>query len=283
MKIVISRKGFDSGSGGVPSPILPDGRLVPLPIPSAGDPHQYADVMVNGVQIDKLVEDLTGGRIKGSDRCHFDPDVDAASVRHRPPGWGPAFGQIGAAQSHLARHGVGVGDLFLFFGWFRPVEQVAGTRWQYVKDRPGIHVIYGWLQVNDVIQVNSKDARLRPFKSHPHLHNRDADSNTMYLSGRKASIGSIKADGAGMFPVLRAGRVLTDCTQSNRSVWRLPAWFHRDTGTTLSYHDQPHRWCSDGSSQYCTLQSVARGQEFVLNPGSASQAEQWLEELFAAG
>ena len=28
MKIILSRKGFDSGSGGVPSPIFPDGQLL---------------------------------------------------------------------------------------------------------------------------------------------------------------------------------------------------------------------------------------------------------------
>ena len=34
MKIILSRKGFDSSYGGYPSPILPDGSLVSLPIPS---------------------------------------------------------------------------------------------------------------------------------------------------------------------------------------------------------------------------------------------------------
>ena len=33
MKIIISRKGFDSGSGGFPSPIMPDGTLLTTPIP----------------------------------------------------------------------------------------------------------------------------------------------------------------------------------------------------------------------------------------------------------
>lgn len=29
MRIILSRKGFDSAAGGCPSPILPDGRLFP--------------------------------------------------------------------------------------------------------------------------------------------------------------------------------------------------------------------------------------------------------------
>ena len=34
MKIILSRKGFDSENGGYASPILPDGSLVSLPIPN---------------------------------------------------------------------------------------------------------------------------------------------------------------------------------------------------------------------------------------------------------
>jgi len=34
MKIILSRKGFDSEAGGYPSPILPDGTMLSLPIPS---------------------------------------------------------------------------------------------------------------------------------------------------------------------------------------------------------------------------------------------------------
>jgi len=34
MKLILSRKGFDSTYGGYPSPILPDGTLLSLPIPN---------------------------------------------------------------------------------------------------------------------------------------------------------------------------------------------------------------------------------------------------------
>jgi hypothetical protein len=36
MKVILSRKGFDSGYGGYPSPVLPDGTILSLPIPIAG-------------------------------------------------------------------------------------------------------------------------------------------------------------------------------------------------------------------------------------------------------
>ncbi|MBO4456467.1 MAG: hypothetical protein J5802_01965 [Butyrivibrio sp.] len=34
MKIILSRKGFDSTNGGCASPIMPDGTLLSMPIPS---------------------------------------------------------------------------------------------------------------------------------------------------------------------------------------------------------------------------------------------------------
>jgi hypothetical protein len=45
MKIILSRKGFDSSYGGYPSPILPDGKMVSLPIPLKDD-LTYSDLEV---------------------------------------------------------------------------------------------------------------------------------------------------------------------------------------------------------------------------------------------
>ena len=41
MKVIFSRKGFDSGFGGMPSPVLPDGTMLSMPIPSKGDLVHY--------------------------------------------------------------------------------------------------------------------------------------------------------------------------------------------------------------------------------------------------
>ena len=60
------------------------------------------------------------------------------TVGIREPGWRPLFGQEGAAETHLANQGVGTGDVFLFFGLFRPVEK-AGDGWRYVRgSRPRV-------------------------------------------------------------------------------------------------------------------------------------------------
>ena len=113
-------EGFDSAAGGGPSPILPDGTLVSLPIPLGPSPVTYRDVYHNGSPLADLVTPLSRGRVTADHPCHLDPDLRRES-RARLPGWRPIFGQCGPALSHLRNEGVKPGDLFIFFGWFREV------------------------------------------------------------------------------------------------------------------------------------------------------------------
>ena len=107
MRIVFSRKGFDGASGGCPSPILED-RPISLPIPT----ERRSTVSFEALGLGPLVERASRGRIDRSRLCHADPDLVHG-----------AFGQTGAAQSHLERRGVGVGDVFLFFGLFAALDE----------------------------------------------------------------------------------------------------------------------------------------------------------------
>ena len=102
MKIIFSRKGFDSGSGKVPSPIFPDGSLVSLPIPDKNSTIEYSHINTpNGVEMGGLVEKLTKGRIPQHFKAHLDPDLFRGSLK-RERGWQPAFGQTGQAQGPLS-------------------------------------------------------------------------------------------------------------------------------------------------------------------------------------
>ncbi|BAP87799.1 putative uncharacterized protein [Burkholderiales bacterium GJ-E10] len=96
------------------------------------------------------MEALTRGRLSRDGASHLDPDLDL-TVLPRRQGWRPAFGQTEGQLTHLMNCGVEPGDLFLFFGWFREVEeQPDGT---LVKARIGQnrHVIFGWLQIGSII------------------------------------------------------------------------------------------------------------------------------------
>ena len=44
MKVVLSRKGFDSSFGGYPNLIIPNNEMVMLPIPSIDDTYKYLDI-----------------------------------------------------------------------------------------------------------------------------------------------------------------------------------------------------------------------------------------------
>ena len=109
---------MDSESGEMPNPIV-NGRLIMLPIGGeiAGR-RQYRNLRCAGIELGKLVCDLSKGRISPATPVHLDPDLSRGSCRRRR-GWRPMFGQAKASEAHLARMGVTVGDLFLFFGWFR--------------------------------------------------------------------------------------------------------------------------------------------------------------------
>ena len=58
----------------------------------------------------------------------------------------------GTAQSHLNKQDVGSGDVFLFFGLYRRVEKTA-QGWHFVKGAPELHLLWGWLQVDQKYRV----------------------------------------------------------------------------------------------------------------------------------
>ncbi len=118
MRIVFSRKGFDSSAGGGPSPIVagPDGhaRPISLPIP---DTKGLSRTTYGDLGLGDHAARASRGRLGARDLCHHDPLFleDKTCL----------FGQTGAAQTHLERQGVGVGDVFVFFGLLRRQARAA--------------------------------------------------------------------------------------------------------------------------------------------------------------
>lgn len=284
-RLILSRKGFDSGYGGMASPILPDGRLLPLPIPAAQDTFRLGDLNAEGIALGPLLRDLSGGRHSRRTRVHLDPDLDRRPDL-RLPGWRPALGQNGAAQSHLARQGVGPGAVFLFFGWFRQTERHAG-RWRYVPGAPDLHLLHGWLEVAEVLPiVRERDECLHRhpwIADHPHvanpLHYHGAD-NVLYIAPERSAFAA-QGHGGGFFSHYADALRLT-ATGASRSVWALPEWFHPGPEINpLTYHANPARWSREPGR--CLLRSVPKGQEFVLDLAGRPEAGEWLRGVVAAG
>lgn len=269
MRVILSRKGYDSENGGCPSPILPDGRLISLPIPSSGDPRTYADLM--GDDGDPLSETLRGLELFGSGGiaacCHLDPDLGAWSVP-RAPGWRPSFGQVDAAAAHLDNKSVGVGDLFLFFGWFRRTEIVGGKlRFVHGKHQD-LHVIFGWLEIGEIVRPTPGSAVPAWLADHPHClaRRRGNATNRIYVARDRLTV-IPKQPGAGIFRYDE--RVVLTKPGMSRTRWALD----RDVfgGVEISYHSADS-W-EDGF-----FQSARKGQEFVLVAND--RVVRWLRELF---
>lgn len=274
MKLILSRKGFDSVAGGCASPTFSDGSFFSLPIPQPPPlPDKSKQVTFSDIRfnhpIGQIVEDLSKGRTNANDVTHFDPDLRRDSLP-RKTNWRALFGQAFAAQSHLARHDVGVGDLFLFFGWFREVENIGGV-FRYKPGALDRHVFFGWLEVGEVWPLGMDRNNVPDWANmHPHITAEFEPSNTVYVAAEKTS-------SAGTFPRVTDELVLT-CPGANRSFWRLPKWFYPNgKNSCLSYHSSPTRWKVE--DDYAYLTSVGRGQEFVLDSNDYPEAEDWVRRL----
>jgi hypothetical protein len=279
MKIILSRKGFDSASGGCPSPILPDGRLAVLPIPDPLSSIRYGDISLAGIRADTLVADLTNGRLGRADTAHLDPDI-ASQCLERKQGWRPVFGQRGAAQGHLRNHRVGPGDLFLFYGLFRETE-LEESKYRWKKSAVARHIIWGWLQVDEILEVTPELAEKFGWLAyHPHFEHIEEKNNVIYVS--KPTVqwpGCGARPGSGVFGRIDSSLVLS-CSRrdSGPSSWELPGWcFPRKGVYPLSYHGKMERWQRSGASTLLSV--VSRGQEFVLDADHYPEAISWVSSL----
>lgn len=276
MKLILSRKGFDTSAGGCPNPVFPDGSFLALPIPDPQSPIRYSQIRHQGHSLGPMVSQLTGNRAFSRKGAHLDPDL-LADALERQPGWGPLLGQHGAAQAHLANHGVGKGDLFLFFALFRPVEKVRG-RWRFVPGSRAFHAIWGWLQVAEVWSLGESRQVPAWAAYHPHLFGQRSAHNSLYMAGEELTLTGGKAPlpGAGVVPGISALQRLTAPDAAGVTDWRLPAAFMPEPEKEpLSYHQKMARW-QEEDEHWCRLKCAARGQEFVLNLEHYPGVTEWL-------
>ncbi len=205
------------------------------------------DLNFKGVNLGEIVSQLTCGRIRPDATVHFDPDLDS-SMTARGKGWRPSLGQMSAAQMHLRNNNVCVGDVFLFFGWFREVEMGA-MGWQFVRNAPNKHVMFGWLQIGEILDAaRERETVLRAnpwLDRHPHLSCR-ADyinlrkNNTVYVASESCDFAPT-LQGGGVFSRYRDELCLTWPGRS-RTQWRLPEWMMPKGGESSMTSNPTSRW-----------------------------------------
>ena len=266
MRIILSRKGFDSQYGRQASPILPDGTLLSFPIPSEDD-ITYDSILWAGQSYLDIIRCLKPRTfLNENSKCHLDPDLRAITI-HRESGWMPAYGQTGSSLSELRTNGVTKGDLFLFFGWFKHTEYYKGSL-RYIPRTPNLHVIYGYMQIGNIIESIEQIPKWLNY--HPHANQKnykeawEKGQNAIYLPSDHLTFAP-DLPGSGTFNFDK-NLVLTKEGYS-RSRWEFPESMR---GVAISHN--PNGWKSD------YFQSAAIGQEFVMD-GTTSVME-WVKDLF---
>ncbi|MCO5269473.1 MAG: hypothetical protein M9897_11345 [Brumimicrobium sp.] len=270
MKIILSRKGFDSSSGGIPSPILPDGTLLSLPIPN--DVNRYEDLEYKGKNYFEIIYELSNGKIRNKE-CHYDPDIreNAIKANLRPKNWRAAFGQVGASLTHLQNYEIQKGDLFLFFGLFRECE-IKNGKYQFIRGTKPKHIIWGYLQIDEILQ-NPTEKEFpwlveKGKNKHPHI-DRENKNNAIFIGAKTLSWDkSMKGADCLEFNHMR---VLTREGMST-SRWELPDFFKE---IDISHHKR-----SDWKDNY--FQSTGRGQEFVFSTENRLDVMNWVSDLIGA-
>jgi hypothetical protein len=240
-------------------------------------------VTPQGKRVAELVHQLTHRNIRPSDCVHLDPDIRpelrSLECRELPL----TFGQDSGSQTELKE--LIEGDLFLFFGWFRKAQEYPTGSFRFSDDGADIHSIWGWLQIAEKLDLQSKLSRAQKIASHhPHVsHHGKRKNNCLYVASDTLTFLPNRA-GAGTFSKFHDGLSLSDMQSQlrpqKRSYWRLPAFFKQ---MTVSRIPKISDWDRVGDSilgraAYCP------GQEFVFKTnGHKEEIAKWLDGIFAEG
>ena len=224
--IILSRKGFDTAYGRCPSLIIDGKQMVSFPIPEDSEQGRNATnkdtnypkyseltIKLDGIGV-KSLKDLileSTGKTKktifkdmelnkddkgdNEARCHLDPQLlNYLNV----PDFVASLGQMGIAARLLNKYNVKKGDLFLFFGNFKfvndklePVPQkIKGKYGKYeVPENAFLHCIWGYMEIGEVIanpQNNIGDVPPYIQTRHPHMKY-GSDENFLYIAADKLS------------------------------------------------------------------------------------------------
>ncbi len=240
MRIIFSRKGFDSTAGGGPSPII-GGRPVSLPIP---DTKGLSRTTYGKLGLGEHAAKASRGRLGAGDLCHHDP-------MFLPDGMA-ILGQCASAQGHLARQGVDLGDVFLFFGLFEG------------EGHPRHHRIFGYLRIDEIVPLIEADKNTKArflAIDHPHALGMHGTNDTLYV-GKGTTANHASAD---LTLTVDGGPV---------SMWRRPAWLRR--GEITYFPDRDENW-PDHDRMY----RIGNGQEFVADIGRRKAPREWLARMIA--
>ncbi len=311
MKVIFSRKGFDSSYGGFPSIILPGGKMISFPIPEKGirkqnketgeyDNETSAGIKGKGAEdikfilgdkddkieltLEKIFKELNITEIYVPEKdtktkknytkrkvediiFHYDPQIPMIKDSNSYA----AFGQSGAAASHLLSKKIDKGDVFLFFGTFLKTFINNENKISYDTRMHKIQAIWGYMIVDDVFQIKPNDEAiyikagdniepLSKLKEHPHYVNRDRKytekGDNIIICGKRFGTFNFESK----YQLTKVGY--------KKSYWKLQDFLK---GANISY-------CGEVKDP-CCFKSADIGQEFVTENFKEEEMKNWLKGL----
>lgn len=259
-RIILSRKGFDSKAGGTASPIFSDGSFFSIPIPQKDkSPTRYQDLNFNGMSGTKILQEASVKSVLPHDYCHYDPLLSEKIG---------IFGQADGTQTELKNNNVGSGDLFLFFGWFK----------QFSKKGDDLHHLFGWLQIDDIIEGSDNIKRFlnKVNIKHPHGYEDVSrySNNTIYVAKKNITIDHkhLSLPGHGLFKKTHNDLILTK-NKSTRSRWQLPKKYFSESNKLFLNR---LKWKDESN---CLVDCIGQGQEYILDSKNNPKIVEWALDL----
>jgi hypothetical protein len=315
--IILSRKGFDSSTGGNHSLFEPDtGKYIVLPIPERekdwkiSNPLRFQDVGISDSYSKRFGASNLKELMVKTDRWkpiinRGEHDEEKSEYAHLDPWLGHcpwlsdnsnhnigAFGQVGNAQAHLKNREVGKGSLFLFFSRFKPIHGTKMSKFcdvdissEHLKE--GLYFIYGWLRVGGepIKCYNDPQLRRELKEHHPHATQKyfeecKGKNNTIYIADKYLFNNSTGYLGYAYFPTLTKDLLLT----ASDSAQKPDNWIPTRWELPGFFHEhkptylhKEWRWRSKVGSLRYLVQIPGRGQEFVFD--DSEEFCQWLNKL----
>ena len=158
--------------------------------------------------------------------------------------------------------------MFLFFGWFK----------NFSNNGNDIHHLFGWLQIEKIIEGTPEIMKYLKEKNieHPHGYGDTSrfTNNAIYIAKNNLEVlgKKFKAKGHGLFKQTHQKLILTEQNRS-RSRWKLPQQFFKKSKNIFL-----NRMKCENKKE-CTIFYRGFGQEFILDVEKNPHVIKWASSL----
>ena len=175
----------------------------------------------------------------------------------------------------METHQVGIGDIFLSYGWFRQTELDDTGKLRFVnakKDKTiDKHIIFGYMEVGE--KITDQERISSEYNYHPHAFckYKNSPTNALYIPKSTLSLDS-RISGWGMLKYSHIRQLTKE--GHKRSEWNLPECF-KDIG--ISYHEENSSYGWATGNDY--FKAAYRGQKFVTKSDISEPMKDWVNKV----